>query len=129
MRELDEYGKWFWLELEAGCQEASGRAGHDLSEFYEGGLEKGGFSKLNLRKVRRRPGGGGATNIEGLRRGLKGGLRRGASQGGLEGGLEKGLEGGLEKGLQGGLEKGGTLNSRRELQGVSKPLTGASRGA
>ena len=33
--------------------------GHDLSEFYEGGLEKGGFSKLNLRKVRRRPGGGG----------------------------------------------------------------------
>ena len=81
---------------------------HDLSEFYEGGLEKGGFSKLNLRKVRRRPGGGGGwTNIEGLRRGLKGGLRRGASQGGLEGGLEKELEGGLEKGLQGGLEKGG----------------------
>ena len=34
------------------------REGHDLSEFYEGGLEKGGFSKLNLRKVRRRPGGG-----------------------------------------------------------------------
>ena len=33
--------------------------GHDLSEFYEGGLEKGGFSKLNLKKVRRRPGGGG----------------------------------------------------------------------
>ena len=33
-------------------------AGRDLSEFYEGGLEKGGFSKLNLRKVRRRPGGG-----------------------------------------------------------------------
>ena len=32
---------------------------HDLSEFYERGLEKGGFSKLNLRKVRRRPGGGG----------------------------------------------------------------------
>ena len=47
--------------------------GHDLSEFYEGGLEKGGFSKLNLRKVRRRPGeGGGWTNIEGLRRGLRG---------------------------------------------------------
>ena len=42
--------------------------GHDLSEFYEGGLEKGGFSKLNSRKVRRRPGGGGRTNIEGLRR-------------------------------------------------------------
>ena len=85
------------------------KSGHDLSEFYEGGLEKGGFSKLNLRKVRRRPRGerGGWTNIEGLRRGLKGGLRRGASQGGLEGGLEKGLEGGLEKGLQGGLEKGG----------------------
>ena len=37
----------------------SEKAGHDLSEFYEGGLEKGGFSKLNLRKVRRRPGGGG----------------------------------------------------------------------
>ena len=54
--------------------------GHDPSEFYEGGLEKGGFSKLNLRKVRRRAGGGrgGRTNIEGLRRGLKGGLRRGA---------------------------------------------------
>ena len=33
--------------------------GHELSEFYEGGLEKG-FSKLNLRKVRRRPGGGRA---------------------------------------------------------------------
>ena len=32
--------------------------GHDLSEFYEGGLEKGDFSKLNLRKVRRRPRGG-----------------------------------------------------------------------
>ena len=47
--------------------------GHDLSEFYEGGLEKGGFSKLNLRKVRRRPGGGGWR-------------------------LEKGFEGGLEKG-------------------------------
>ena len=31
--------------------------GHDLSEFYEGELEKGGFLKLNLRKVRRRPGG------------------------------------------------------------------------
>ena len=60
--------------------------GHDLSEFYEGGLEKGGFSKLNLRKVRR-------TNIEGLRRDLKGGLRRGTSQGGLK----KGLQGGLEK--------------------------------
>ena len=68
--------------------------GHELSEFYEGRLEKGGFSKFNLRKVRRRAGGGGGTNIEGLRRGLKGGLRRGASQGGLEGGLEKGLEGG-----------------------------------
>ena len=37
-------------------------AGHDLSEFYEGGLEKGGFSKLNLRKVRRRPGGGGGVD-------------------------------------------------------------------
>ena len=57
-------------------------AGHDLSQFYEGWLEKGGFSKLNLRKVRRRPGGGGGrTNIEGLRRGLKGGLRRETSQG------------------------------------------------
>ena len=32
---------------------------YDLSEFYKGGLEKGGFSKLNLKKVRRRPGGGG----------------------------------------------------------------------
>ena len=51
------------------------KTGHDSSEFYEGGLEKGGFSKLNLRKVRRK--GGGRTNIEGLRRGLKGGLRRG----------------------------------------------------
>ena len=91
--------RWGGLEV--------GGLGHDLSEFYEGRLEKGGFSKLILRKVRRRPGGGGRTNIEGLRRGLKGGLRRGASQGGLEGGLEKGLEGGLEKGLQGGLEKGG----------------------
>ena len=38
---------------------AACKLGHDLSEFYEGGLEKGGFSKLNLRKVRRRPGGGG----------------------------------------------------------------------
>ena len=38
------------------------RMGHDLSEFYEGGLEKGGFSKLNLRKVRRRPGGGGGVD-------------------------------------------------------------------
>ena len=47
---------------------------HDLSEFYEGGLEKGGFSKLNLRKVRRRAGEG--TNIEGLRR-LEGGLEKG----------------------------------------------------
>ena len=36
--------------------------GHDLSEFYEGGLEKGGFSKLNLRKVRRRPGEGGGAD-------------------------------------------------------------------
>ena len=66
-----------------------------ISEFYEGGLEKGGLSKLNLRKVRRRAGGEGGTNIEGLKRR---GLRRGAS---------RGLEGGLEKGLQGGLEKGG----------------------
>ena len=45
------------------CREKSRRkqqvVGHDLSEFYEGGLEQGGFSKLNLRKVRRRPGGGG----------------------------------------------------------------------
>ena len=32
---------------------STGHPGHDLSEFYEGGLEKGGFSKLNLRKVRR----------------------------------------------------------------------------
>ena len=38
---------------------AAALAGHDLSEFYEGGLEKGGSSKLNLRKVRRRPGEGG----------------------------------------------------------------------
>ena len=51
--------------------------GHDLSEFYEGGLEKGGFSKLNLRKVRRRPWGGGWTNIEGLEKGLEGGLEKG----------------------------------------------------
>ena len=36
--------------------------GGDLSEFYEGGLEKGGFSKLNLRKVRKRPGGGGGVD-------------------------------------------------------------------
>ena len=50
--------------------------GHDLSEFYEGGLEKKSFSKLNLKKVRRRKG-GGWTNIEGLRRGLKGGLEKG----------------------------------------------------
>ena len=55
--------------------------GHDLSEFYEGGLEKGGLSKLNLRKVRRRPGGGGRTNIEGLRRGLKGLEKGGFSRG------------------------------------------------
>ena len=53
--------------------------------------------------------GGGQTNIEGSRRGLKGGLTRGAFQQRLEGGLEKGLEGGLEKGLQGNLKKGGTL--------------------
>ena len=46
--------------------------GHDPSEFYEGGLEKGGFSKLKVR--RRAGGGGGRTNIEGLRRGLKGRL-------------------------------------------------------
>ena len=38
--------------------------GHDLSEFYEGGLEKGGFSKLNLRKVRRRPGRGGGRTLK-----------------------------------------------------------------
>ena len=38
--------------------------GHDLSEFYEGGLEKGGFSKLNLKKVRRRPGGGGGRTLK-----------------------------------------------------------------
>ena len=71
--------------------------GHDPSEFYEGGLEKKGFSKLSLRKVRRRAG-GGRTNIEGLRRGLKGGLRREASQGGLR----RGLKGGLTRGLKGG---------------------------
>ena len=41
--------RWFWED-----------SGHDPSEFYEGGLEKGGFSKLNLRKVRR-GGGGGRT--------------------------------------------------------------------
>ena len=85
------------------------KSGHDLSEFYEGGLEKGGFSKLNLRKVRRRAGGGGGTNIEGLRRGLEGGLEKGGfSRGGLKGSLRRGLKGGLEKELQGGLEKGGT---------------------
>ena len=38
------------------------------------------------------------TNIEGLRRGLKGGLRRGASQGGLKGGLRRGFKGGLRRG-------------------------------
>ena len=36
----------------------------DTSEFYEGGLEKGGFSKLNLRKVRRRPEGGGGRTLK-----------------------------------------------------------------
>ena len=60
----------------------------DPSEFYEGRLEKGDFSKLNLRKVRRRPG-TERTNIEGLRRGLKGALRRRILKRGLEGGLEK----------------------------------------
>ena len=40
------------------------KLGHDLSEFYEGRLEKGGFSKLNLRKVRRRGGGGGGRTLK-----------------------------------------------------------------
>ena len=78
--------------------------GHDPSAFYEGGLEKGGFSKLNLRKVRRRRGGGGADEHR-LEKGLEGGFEKGGFS--REGGLEKGLEGGLEKGLEGGLEKGG----------------------
>ena len=39
-------------------------AGHDPSEFYERGLEKGGFSKLNLRKVRRRAGGVGGRTLK-----------------------------------------------------------------
>ena len=71
----------------------------------DSGLEKGGFSKLNLRKVRRRPGEEGRTRTLKALEGLKGGLRRGASQIRLEGELEKRLEGGLEKGLQGELEK------------------------
>ena len=114
------------IERAAFCSHAHGhhRQDHDLFEFHEGGLEKEGFSKLNLRKVREGArGGGGGTNIEGLRRGLKEGLRREASQRKPQGKLRKELEGGLEKGLQagfkGGLRRGfkGTLR-RKAVQEV-----------
>ena len=82
-----------------------------------------------MRKVRRRPGGGGGwTNIEGLRRGLKGGLRKGGFSRGLEGRLEKRLEGGLEKELQGGLEKG-DLEFSKGVEGGRSPLRGLPAGS
>ena len=66
--------------------------------FYEGGLEKGGFSKLNLRKVRRRAGGERATNSGGPRRGLKGGLEGGPREGASRGALRRDFKGGLRRG-------------------------------
>ena len=54
--------------------------------------------KIEFEEGQEKGGGGGRTNIEGLRRGFKGGLRRGASQGGLKGGLRRGLKGGFRRG-------------------------------
>ena len=68
--------------------------------------------KIEFEKGQEKAPGGGWTNIEGLRRDLKGGLRRGTSQGRLEGGLEKGLQGGLRRDFKG---VGGRLEPRLNL--------------
>ena len=89
-----------------------GEGGHDPSEFYEGGLEKGGFEFEEGQEEG--GGGGGRTNIEGLRRGLKGGLRRG-------------LKGGLRRGLKGGFRRGFSKGASSISQGLRRGFKGGLR--